>query len=79
MVLLGFPHFARAQIKISPCLFRESSRASEQVLKVEDQRGVTDKCTWLRYSNNGNIKCPLLFDENYNKTLAYSGFLAAWQ
>jgi endo-1,4-beta-xylanase len=37
--------------------------------------GITDKYTWLRDSNNGNREYPLLFDENYNKKLAYNGFL----
>ncbi|MBK0383919.1 endo-1,4-beta-xylanase [Pedobacter sp. SD-b] len=38
--------------------------------------GVTDKSTWLRNSTNGNKEYPLLFDENYNKKPAYTGFLA---
>lgn len=41
--------------------------------------GVTDKETWLRDSSNGNREYPLLFDEQYNKKLAYSGFLSGLQ
>ncbi len=38
--------------------------------------GLTDKYTWLRDRANGNPKeYPLLFDDNYDKKLAYSGFL----
>lgn len=37
--------------------------------------GITDKYTWLRDSSNGNKEYPLLFDEYYNKKLAYNGFL----
>jgi len=37
--------------------------------------GITDKNTWLRDTANGNREYPLLFDENYLKKPAYSGFL----